>query len=126
MTSLGYPTTSEEMGTRLARIATLEDYTSLVAVRERAVVGFLGLAFAWYYERNGRYARIVALSVAPEAQGTGVGTSLLRTAETIAKQNRALACIVSSGVQRIDAHRFYEGRGFAARGKTFYKSLTPV
>ena len=125
MTTLGYPTTVEEMRTRLARIAETGDYVSMVALKGQIVVGFLGLTFAWYYERNGFYARIVALSVAPEAQRMGVGTSLMRAAEERARGKGALACIVSSGVARVDAHRFYEHHGFAARGKTFYKPLSP-
>lgn len=123
MTTLGYPTTAEEMQARLVRITATGDYVSLVALKEQVVVGFLGLTFAWYYERTGLYARIVALSVAPEAQGMGVGTSLMDAAEASARNKGAIACIVSSGVRRVEAHRFYERRGFEARGKTFYKSL---
>jgi hypothetical protein len=52
--------------------------------------------------------------------GPGLGA---RAAETIARERGALACIVNSGVQRVDAHRFYEKQGFTARGKAFYKAL---
>jgi GNAT superfamily N-acetyltransferase len=123
ITSLGYATTAEEMQHRLQRIGADQQYVSLVAVERAAVVGFLGLAFGLYYEYSGSYARIVALSVATQMQGKGIGGSLLAAAESVAKTRGALTCIVNSGLQRADAHRFYENHGFSCRGKAFYKRL---
>ena len=122
-TSLGYETTAEEMRLRLQRIFVHRDYVSLVAENDGAVVGFLGLAFGLYYERTGSYARITMLSVAPEARGQGVGGVLVAAAERTARERDALTMIVSSGIRRAAAHRFYERCGFAGTAKTFYKSL---
>lgn len=123
ITILGYATTEEEMQSRLQRIAAEPQYVSLVAIDGTAVVGFLGLAFGLYYEYSGSYARIVALSVATNMRGKGIGGSLVAAAESIAKARGALTCIVNSGLHRTEAHQFYEKCGFACRGKAFYKRL---
>lgn len=123
ITYLGYETTEDEMRLRLQSLSASPDYVSLVATEEETVVGFLGLTFALYYERTGIYARIAALSVAPDAQGKGVGGALVRAAEEIARSRNALACIVNSGAHRIEAHKFYEHLGFVARGRAFAKSF---
>ena len=123
ITQLGYATTEEEMRGRLQRIGADPQYVSLVAFDRTRIVGFLGMAFGLHYEYNGSYARIVALSVAPEMQGKGVGTGLVAAAENIARSRGALMCIVNSGIQRTETHKFYEKCGFSWRSKGFYKSL---
>lgn len=107
----------------MRRIFADPQYVNLVAVNESKVVGFLGLVFGLYYEYNGSYARITVLSVAPEVQGQGIGRSLVTAAEEIAKSRGAITCIVNSGLQRAEAHRFYETLGFSWKSKAFYKSL---
>ena len=123
MSTLGYPTQPEEMSARLAAIANHPDHRTLVAVEDSRVVGMLGLLFALYYERSGRYARIVALSVAPGAKRKGVGTALVDAASTLARARGALAFVLNSGNHRGEAHAFYERLGFEARGKAYYKPL---
>jgi GNAT superfamily N-acetyltransferase len=123
ITQLGYQTTEEEMRRRLQRIAADAQYVSLVALEHATVVGFLGMAFGLHYEYDGSYARIVALSVAPQMQGKGFGTGLVTAAENIATSRGASMCIVNSGIHRTETHKFYEKRGFSWRSKGFYKSL---
>lgn len=126
ITQLGYETTEEEMKRRLQRIAADAQYVSIVALEHTEVVGFLGMAFGLHYEYDGSYARIVALSVAPQMQGKGIGTELVAAAETIAKSRGATMYIVNSGTHRTATHEFYEKRGFSWRSKGFYKSLGPA
>lgn len=123
ITQLGYETTEDEMRNRMQRIGADTQYVSLVASNEKSVTGFLGLAFGLYYEYNGIYARIVVLSVAPEAQCEGLGRKLVAAAEEIAKARGAITFIVNSGLQRPEAHKFYEGLGFLWKSKAFYKAL---
>jgi GNAT superfamily N-acetyltransferase len=123
ITHLGYATTEDEMRRRLQRIGADAQYVSLVALDQAQVVGFLGMAFGLHYEYDGSYARIVALSVAPEMQGNGIGTALVAAAESIARSRGALMCIVNSGIQRTETHKFYEKCGFSWRSKGFYKPL---
>ena len=123
MGSLGYPTSPEQMAARLDATSRHADYVSLVAVNGSRPVGFLALAFGLFYERDGSYARIVALSVAPDAQRGGVGGALVAEAEQIARERGAIVCFVNSGTARTAAHAFYERHGYAHRGKAFYKAL---
>lgn len=123
ITQLGYETTEGEMRRRLQRIGADAQYVTLVALEQTKVVGFLGMVFGLYYEYSGSYARIVALSVAPEMQGKGIGSNLVTAAENIARSRGALTCLVNSGNHRTEAHEFYEKRGFSWRGKAFYKPL---
>ena len=123
ITQLGYETTEDEMRRRMQRIGADPQYVSLVALEDGKVVGFLGMAFGLHYEYNGSYARIVALSVAPQMRGKNIGTSLVAAAEKIARSRGALTCVVNSGIQRSEAHEFYQKCGFSWRGKAFYKAL---
>lgn len=123
ITQLGYETTEEEMTCRLLRIGVDEQYVSLVATEQSEVIGFLGMAFGLYYEHNGSYARIAALSVMPRMRGKGVGSRLMAAAEDIARSRGALTCLVNSGISRTATHKFYENLGFSWRSKAFYKSL---
>ena len=114
---------SAEMRRRLQRIGADAQYVNLVALDHAKIVGFLGMSFGVYYEYNGTYARIAALSVAPDMQGKGIGTGLVAAAESIARSRGALTCIVNSGIQRTEAHKFYEKCGFSWRSRGFYKPL---
>jgi GNAT superfamily N-acetyltransferase len=123
MCSLGYPTSAQQMAARLEATSRHADYVSLLAVNGSRSVGFLALAFGLFYERDGTYARIVALSVASDSQRCGVGAALVAEAERIARERGAIMCLVNSGLPRAGAHSFYEGRGYAHKGKAFYKTL---
>jgi len=58
ITQLGYPTTAEEMRSRLRRIAADAQYVSLVALEHTEVVGFLGMAFGLHYEYDTRSTKL--------------------------------------------------------------------
>jgi len=123
MVQLGYDTSSSEMTARLRAILPDRTYHTLVAVKDGAVVGMIGVGVALYYERNGRYARILALSVTDTARGNGIGSRLLRAAEEWARAAGAGSMIVNSGHQRTEAHAFYEHHGYRPTGIRFIKPL---
>ena len=124
MNDLGYPTTAAEMTVRLQAITgAAATYHTLVAVRDDVVVGVIGMGLAHYYERNGQYARVLALSVREADRGAGVGTMLLRAAERWARDAGANNVFVNSGNHRADAHAFYLGQGYRQTGLRFVKSL---
>lgn len=124
ITSLGYPTAIDAMRTRLSAILKHTDYTGLVAFQDELALGFIGMVRGLSYERSGWYGRIIALSVAPAAQGQGVGRALVEAVELRARKSDLYMLAVSSGLQRIDAHAFYESVGFMPTGRAFYKTLT--
>ena len=45
-------------------------------------------------------------------RGRGIGSAMIARVRTLARERGARAVILDSGLQRTDAHRFYEARGF--------------
>jgi GNAT superfamily N-acetyltransferase len=122
ISELGYPTSPDAMRARFAKILPDPDYETLVAQGDR-VVGVGGATLDRYYERDGTYSRLVVLAVSSSARGLGIGTGLLEKLESWATRNGAAEMFVNSGLQRAEAHAFYEHQGFTRSGFRFVKSL---
>ena len=119
----GYPTSTEEMRSRLARISAHPYYDTLVAERGGRVVGALGMTVGHLYERNEDHAQIVALVVDPKHRSRGAGRALVEAAENRARRWGVRQIVLSSGVDRAEAHRFYGTIGYEATGYRFSRSL---
>ena len=79
-----------------------------------------------FFERDGSWARIVALVVAEQARDRGVGARLLVSAESFARSRGCLRMEVTSGDRRLDAHGFYRRHGFvdqAGRSSRFLRDV---
>jgi GNAT superfamily N-acetyltransferase len=120
-TELGYPTSADEMSTRLHAILLRSDYFTAVADSEQEVVGYVGAAVGHLYERNGSYGRVVALVVSEQHRGRGIGKALLQFAEDWMWSCGASVVVVNSGDHRADAHHFYESQGYRRTGLRFAK-----
>ena len=87
------------------------------------VVTYAGFAeqLNMYY---GNHIWVYDLVTDNEKQGNGYGKILLSHIERLAKDN-SLSCVaLSSGIQREDAHRFYEkGMGYNKTGYVFNKNM---
>jgi GNAT superfamily N-acetyltransferase len=123
MSELGYPTAAAPMEARLLRLLDHPDYHTMVAEADGRVVGLIGLGQGWFYEKDGSYARVLALVVEGARRGTGVGSALLRAGEAWALERGAGAVVLNSGEHRRDAHRFYERMGYEGTGVRFVKRL---
>jgi GNAT superfamily N-acetyltransferase len=123
ITELGYPTTVEAMTERLAHILSDPDYLTLVADTNAGVVGVAGARLGRYYEKDGRYAQLLVLSVASTARGRGIGAQLVEAVERWAATNGARDVVVTSALHRAEAHDFYERRGYLRTGFRFVKQL---
>ncbi len=126
MSQLGYPTTPDEMTARLDAILPDADYYTAVATlpdQPERVVGVIGVHFSHFYELNGAYGHIVALVVDETARSQGIGAALVTAAEGWLRERGARMVVVTSGLARKDAHRFYERVGFHATGLRFAKEL---
>jgi GNAT superfamily N-acetyltransferase len=123
ITELGYPTVVEAMASRLTAILADPDYATFVAERDRVVVGVAGVAVDWFYERDGRYGRLLVLVVSSTARGAGIGSRLVDTVERWAADRGARGIVVNSALHRHDTHGFYERRGYARTGFRFVKPL---
>jgi GNAT superfamily N-acetyltransferase len=123
---LGYLTTGEEIGRRLAKYEGAEEERVIVAVDGNRVVGWTSAAVVDHFYLP-RYAEISGLVVDSGLRGRGIGALLVAEIEGWAAQLGLGILRLRANVARVDAHRFYENRGFS-RTKTqhtFEKAVKP-
>ena len=123
MVCLGYPTTTEQMRTRLETIALDPAYGTFVAIMKGETVGMAGVCICPLYEQDNPAGRIVALCIDPNSRRSGAGTILVEHAEQWLRDRGVMVILVNSGTNRRDAHAFYGRRGYSATGVRFKKSL---
>lgn len=123
ITALGYPTNAGDMRSRLEGLLGDPVYATFVAELGGEVAGVAGACTARFYEKNGLYARLVALVVSEDSHGKGVGAALVRAVERWANTKGAIEIFLNSGVQREGARRFYEKLGYRVTGVRFSKEL---
>ncbi len=123
VTALGYPTNATDMKARLASIFADPTYATFVAELDGEVVGMAGACLARFYEKPGRYARLVALVVSEASLGRGAGAALVGAVEKWGANNDAGEIFLNSGVQREAAREFYERLGYRVSGVRFTKEL---
>jgi GNAT superfamily N-acetyltransferase len=123
ITELGYPTTHEEMRQRLVTILADAAYGTFVADAGANVVGVTAASLGRYYEKDGVYSRLLVLAVSSTVQGLGIGSRLVEAVERWSVARGARDVIVTSALRRVEAHGFYERRGYARTGYRFVKQL---
>ena len=86
-----------------------------------ALAGFrIGESLAWK-----RYLYVDDLVTLPEERSKGHGAALLKWLTTIASNEGCETFHLDSGVQRKDAHRFYEREGLQMPSYHFAKLVSP-
>jgi GNAT superfamily N-acetyltransferase len=122
---LGYPTTVEEMETRMKIISKLDNHWTFVAVVEGEVAGYIGLNKHYFWEQNGHFIRVQALVVKKEFRRLNIGKALINHAEKLARQTGAKLIILNCGnkPERESAHQFYPKMGFEAKSIGYVKQL---
>jgi len=122
---LGYPTTAAEMYTRFNTIKDHPDYKTLVITVDNEVAGMAGLHNGIYYEKNGRYLRIVAFVVKQSIRNKGIGKILITACENWAIEQGLTSIVLTSGNRdnRKDAHAFYQKMGYEIKSSGFVKQL---
>lgn len=109
---LGYPSTRQQIATRLAGVEAEPSSRVLVAEDgEGRVVGWLHVAARTQLTED-RCAEILGLVVDASARGGGVGADLVRAAEEWARAAGCVRIRVRSRDTRERAHRFYERAGY--------------
>ncbi len=83
----------------------------------------IGLSLGSFYEKNGRYGRILCFVVDENFRGQGIGKKLFSVAQERLKDQQAQAMIVHSGQHRKETHIFYEKIGFENTGYRFVKKI---
>jgi GNAT superfamily N-acetyltransferase len=96
----------------------------LVAEVGGEVVGACQLiVFRHFQSRGGRCAEIESLHVHPDHRGQGIGHALVHGAIDRARDLGCYRIQLTSNLERVDAHRFYESLGFTASHRGFKRSL---
>lgn len=100
-----------------------EGYQLWGAVEDGDIKALAGIAFRtnFYY---GRYAYVFDLITKSEDRSRGYGAALLEHVERLARDGGCDVVALSSGLERIDAHRFYENKmGYERPSYVFRKTL---
>jgi GNAT superfamily N-acetyltransferase len=99
-------------------------YRLFVAVRGGALAGTYALLVMDNLGHMGAPSAIVEqVLVAPNVQGGGIGTTMMHHAMEQARAARCYKLVLSSNIKRVDAHKFYDGLGFARHGQSFFVNL---
>ena len=111
--ALGYTFSPEETASQLARLSQ-DSHHFLLGYEDDASHELLGYVHAEVYESLYSKAgfNILALAVLPQAQGQGIGKSLLQGLEEEAKRRGYEFIRLNSADHRLDAHAFYEKVGY--------------
>jgi GNAT superfamily N-acetyltransferase len=112
LSELGYPHDGAAARARLSAWTDHADGAVLVADHDGDAVGFLAVCAYPFMQRGGRCARVMALAVAPEMRGHGLGHALMAAAMTWASERGCVAVEVTSSRTRVGAHAFYRRLGF--------------
>ncbi len=120
---LGYPATAGQVRSRLARFEGVPGAGVLVAERDGAVIGVVGLSLTHLLAQDAPSCRITALAIAPDARRQGAAAALLDAVEESAREQGCFRLEATSRPDRGEAHAFYRSRGFQERRYRFAKEL---
>ena len=91
-----------------------------VAEQDRRVVGTFSMVFVGGLAHGARDSCVIEdVVVAEEARGAGIGTTMMRFAMDLCAGRECYKLVLSSHLDRENAHRFYERLGFRRHGYSF-------
>jgi GNAT superfamily N-acetyltransferase len=100
-----------------------EGYKTFVALMGNKIVGFVAIEQSLDFVSPIGCLRINDLAVIHEYRRKGIGTKLMMHAEEYAKEKGLSSVILNSGIQRKDAHAFYEKLGYDKTSYCFAKKV---
>ena len=108
---LGYSVSPEEVA---ARLEAVHDHGHPVFIAERhgEIAGCLTTSVMQVLHRPAPVGRIAMLVVDETLRGQGIGSALVRAAETALAARGCALMEVTSNFKLTDAHRFYEQLGY--------------
>ena len=121
---LSYPSSAEEIATRLEDMNRSSDHSVFVAALDGKVAGWLGVYVCRMVEAEAR-AEVSGLVVDQRFRSQGIGRHLLARAERWAREKGCGVIGLRSNVIRDRAHAFYERQGYKHEKtqKAFRKDL---
>ena len=100
-----------------------QHFATLVAVDGDEVLGMIGLFAHDSYEHNDLSGRVLALIVAEHFRRRGIARDLIASAEHYFLDRNIRRVVITTRLDRADAHRFYEAMGYTRTGVRFGKQL---
>lgn len=122
---LGYPISEAAVKKNLARILKDADHEFLVFELGERVTAFIEAEIYAPVYAEQVMLNVLGLVVDEKNQGQGIGAQLLNALEEKAKAREIKVIRLNSGVQRHEAHQFYEHQGYTSNHsqKRFLKFL---
>lgn len=122
---LGYPISEVAVKKNLARILKDADHEFLVFEMGERVTAFIEAEIYAPVYAEQVMLNVLGLVVDEKNQGQGIGAQLLNALEEKAKAREIKVIRLNSGVQRHEAHQFYEHQGYTSNHsqKRFLKFL---
>ncbi len=108
---------------RLDLMKAQDNYHIFCAFSDNSLVGFIGTIQEIAFELENDYLRVIGIAVSKSLQCNGIGTLLLNYVENFAKSNGFSLVALNSGLQRFDAHKFYEKNGFLKKSFGYTKTI---
>ncbi|MBZ5723638.1 MAG: GNAT family N-acetyltransferase [Acidobacteriia bacterium] len=116
----GRPFTLEEARAHFARFRRYPDYRVFVALVEGAITGTYALLTMDNLAKRGARTGVVEdVAVSPVHQRQGVGRAMMHHARAQCQAAGCYKLMLSSGLPRTAAHRFYDSLGFERHGYSF-------
>ncbi|MGO3695882.1 MAG: GNAT family N-acetyltransferase [Lactococcus lactis] len=122
---LGYPISEVAVKKNLARILKDADHEFLVFELGKRVTALIEAEIYAPVYAEQVMLNVLGLVVDEKNQGQGIGAQLLNALEEKAKAREIKVIRLNSGVQRHEAHQFYEHQGYTSNHsqKRFLKFL---
>lgn len=122
---LGYPISEAAVKKNLARILKDVDHEFLLFELGERVTAFIEAEIYAPVYAEQVMLNVLGLVVDEKNQGQGIGAQLLNALEEKAKAREIKVIRLNSGVQRHEAHQFYEHQGYTSNHsqKRFLKFL---
>lgn len=125
LSELGYPSPLVNVKERFGQLLAQKEYNLLVFEQDGQVLGLIGYAQMYFFEREGSYLRILILVVDSHHRQKGIGTALLDKVRELGRKAGCQVLALNSGMgdDRQLAHRFYEHYGFEKKSIGFAYQL---
>lgn len=111
----------EEANKLFEKIKSYPDYKLYVAITNNEIVGTFALLIMDNLAHNGASSGIIEdVVVKKSLRGLGIGTEMMNFAVQILKNKKCYKLMLSSNLEREDAHKFYEKLGLKKHGYSFF------
>jgi GNAT superfamily N-acetyltransferase len=123
-TQLGYPAAAANMPDRLTRLADDRNARAFVVSDGERVVGMITIHLRDTLNHAAPIAQITLLVVDETIRSRGAGRALVDAAEKWARARGAKRIAVTTALDRVGAHTFYEKMGYAHTGRRYAKDFS--